>query len=111
MLIDCKVTAHSSKSKHMNFLEKNFEYSRVQFGLFLEGIERGETAYLRAISTDRPAGKPTELAEDFPSISSDFRLPEELRFVSENAHSSPLRISGPVEMWLHYDVSSFVLVY
>jgi tRNA wybutosine-synthesizing protein 4 len=28
-----------------------------------------------------------------------------LKYVRDNIHSSPLRISGPVNMWLHYDVS------
>jgi hypothetical protein len=27
-----------------------------------------------------------------------------LRVVTDSLHSSPLRISGPVIMWLHYDV-------
>lgn len=62
--------------------------------------------YLRALSSARPADEPTHLADDFPEIADDFSLPACLAFVKANAHSTPLRLSGPVSMWLHYDVSS-----
>jgi len=48
------------------------------------------------------------MKKDFPSISDDFQLPPQLAFIRENEHSSPLRISGPVNMWLHYDVMANV---
>jgi tRNA wybutosine-synthesizing protein 4 len=88
----------------MDFQEKNFEYITQEFGAFLDGVERGDHLYLRALSHDARGKTPTKLADDFPTLAPDFHLPRELEFVHEHAHSSPLRISGPVNMWLHYDV-------
>lgn len=93
----------------MDFQAKNFRYTTKPFGEFVDEAERGGKFYLRALSEEKPSGLPTDITRDFPSISSDFRLPPELRFVAENAHSSPLRISGDVAMWLHYDVMANVL--
>jgi len=88
----------------MNFLSKNFSYETVSFGQFIDHVEAGAQMYLRALSSERPAEHATHLEQDFPSIANDFQLPPELAFVKANSHSSPLRISGPVAMWLHYDV-------
>jgi len=88
----------------MNFLTKNFTYTKKPFGQFLDEIERGEKMYMRALSTSQPAEKATNLREDFPTIAADFQLPPELAYAEAQMHSSPLRISGPVSMWLHYDV-------
>lgn len=93
----------------MDFQTKNFDYVPIAFGGFLDDVERGEMMYLRALSSSKPADRPTVLAEDYPGIAGDFRLPPELSYVLENVHSSPLRISGPVTMWLHYDVMANVL--
>lgn len=72
----------------------------------MDDIESGERLYLRSLSSEKPAEKAADIKDDFPTIAHDFRLPSELQLVLANAHSSPLRISGPVNMWLHYDVSS-----
>lgn len=88
----------------MNFVAKNFKYENRAFGEFLDAVELGEKSYLRATSASKPTERATRLCEDFPEIAADFRLPPELHYVSENEHSSPLRVSGPVAMWLHYDV-------
>ncbi len=96
---------HEASTKHMDFKSKNFKYISKQFGSFLDQISGGAKLYLRSLSSDKPAEQPADITKDFPSIAADFRLPSELSFVTENAHSSPLRISGPVNMWLHYDVS------
>ena len=106
---DRQVVVHSSGSQHMDFQTKNFRYVPQTFGHFIDAVERGGMLYLRALSKDAPSDKPTNLAEDFPEIACDFRLPPELRTVVADAHSSPLRISGPVTMWLHYDVMANVL--
>ena len=95
---------HASPLLHMDFLSKSFEYKQVSFGAFMTSMSKGEKVYLRSVASEGPAAKPTLLSEDFPSIASDFQLPPELTVVEENAHSSPLRLSGPVQMWLHYDV-------
>ncbi|KAF2227000.1 hypothetical protein BDZ85DRAFT_56886 [Elsinoe ampelina] len=106
---DRNVVIHDSGTPKMNFQSKNFAYKTVPFGTFLDDAEGGRHVYLRALSSDRPADKPTELATDFPTIAPDFKLPSILQYVSDHAHSSPLRISGPVNMWLHYDVMANVL--
>jgi len=88
----------------MDFLSKNFEYVTRPFGEFMNAIERDEKLYLRSLAADKPSELPADLKRDFPTISADFQLPPELSLILQNAHSSPLRISGPVSMWLHYDV-------
>lgn len=88
----------------MDFNAKNFSYVTNTFAEFAKEVQNGSKLYLRALSTDEPADLPANLAADFPSISADFTLPPELAFVKENTFSSVLRISGPVNMWLHYDV-------
>lgn len=103
------VVVHSSPTPHMNFQQKNFSYTTQPFGSFLDSASTGSHLYLRSLSTDKPSDKPTNLAEDFPSIADDFSLPQQLRYVQENMHSSPFRVSGPVTMWLHYDVMANIL--
>lgn len=66
---------------------------------------KGEALYLRALSEGKPTEAPANLADDFPGLADDFRLPEELSLVKDHIFSSVLRISGRANMWLHYDVS------
>lgn len=89
----------------MNFQSKNFAYVTELFGTFLDEVHAGGNQYLRSISMEQPSKLPADLSRDFPGLQNDFRLPESMSLVRENEHSSPLRISGPVTMWLHYDVS------
>ena len=107
--VDRKVVVHSSASEKMDFKTKNFEYVTQDFGEFIDSASDGEKLYLRSLSKDSPSDQPTNLADDYPEIAADFELPGELIYVVENLHSSPLRISGPVKMWLHYDVMANVL--
>lgn len=107
--IDRDVSVHAATARNMDFQQKNFTYERQRFGDFLDSIERGQLLYLRALSAAAPSGEPTMLSKDYPEICEDFHLPPELDHVNKNAHSSPLRISGPVRMWLHYDVMANVL--
>lgn len=104
---DRKVVVHEAGSDPMNFQSKNFSYVTKDFGTFLSEVTAGNRQYLRSISSDKPARTPANLASDFPGLRDDFRLPPELSVASEQAHSSPLRISGMVNMWLHYDVYPF----
>lgn len=103
------VIVHSSPSKHMNFQSKNFSYVTMPFGQFMDSIESGAKLYLRALSSSKPAKQATTLQEDYPEIAPDFCIPPELELVKSRMHSSPLRISGSVSMWLHYDVMANVL--
>ena len=96
--------AHVAKTASMNFLEKNFDYQRKSFGEFLRQADAGEAVYLRSLSASKPTQQATNLRDDFPSIADDFHLPPELAYITERVHSMPFRISGPVSMWLHYDV-------
>lgn len=105
LLIPTQIIVHEASAQHMNFKSKNFTYATKPFGEFMDQIDNGEKLYLRSLSSENPSEQPADLSRDFPSIADDFRLPQELAFAVENAHSSPLRISGPVNMWLHYDVS------
>ncbi|KAE8352640.1 tRNA wybutosine-synthesizing protein 4 [Aspergillus coremiiformis] len=106
---DRKVVVHEAQSEHMSFQTKNFSYTTKAFGTFMDEVFAGDRQYLRSISAEQPTKLPANLAVDFPNLSDDFRLPEPLSVVTDNAHSSPLRISGPVTLWLHYDVMANVL--
>ncbi|KAL3464240.1 hypothetical protein BJX64DRAFT_255277 [Aspergillus heterothallicus] len=106
---DRKVVVHQSESENMSFQTKNFAYKTKDFGTFMDEVHAGGRQYLRSLSSNQPAKLPASLAADFPRLSDDFRLPETLSHVVQNAHSSPLRISGPVTLWLHYDVMANVL--
>ncbi|KAI1845427.1 hypothetical protein JX266_008522 [Neoarthrinium moseri] len=101
---DRKVTVHEATTAKMDFNAKNFSYVTKGFGAFVQELENGGKMYLRALSEEQPADRPANLGEDFPPLAEEFQLPAELLFVTENIHSSVLRMSGPVNMWLHYDV-------
>ncbi|CAN9197823.1 unnamed protein product [Alternaria sp. RS040] len=104
-----ELVIHECSSDRMTFKDKNFSYIKRSVSDFLGGIAQGSHAYLRAVSSSQPNKLPTKLEEDFPTISNDFRIPTLCNIVRENYHSSPLRISGPVTLWLHYDVLSNIL--
>jgi tRNA wybutosine-synthesizing protein 4 len=108
-MLTVKVVVHKATAQYMNFQSKNFSYSTTTFGKFIDQVESGEKLYLRSLSAEKPADLPADISRDFPSIANDFRLPTELALVTQNAHSCPLRISGPVIMWLHYDVNSHLV--
>jgi tRNA wybutosine-synthesizing protein 4 len=99
---------HEAETENMSFQTKNFAYKTKDFGTFMNEVHAGGRQYLRSLSSDQPTKLPAILAVDFPSLDGDFCLPEALSHVVENAHSSPLRISGPVTLWLHYDVSHLI---
>jgi tRNA wybutosine-synthesizing protein 4 len=104
-----QVVVHEAETEAMNFQTKNFRYVTKRFQTFVDEVYGGSRQYLRSISAEQPAKQPANLAEDFPELKDDFRLPSYLAQAQENVHSSPLRISGRVTMWLHYDVSVMLL--
>lgn len=106
---DRELVIHDCSSERMTFKDKNFQYVKKTVADFLDGIAQGSQSYLRAVSSSQPNKLPTKLEDDFPTISADFRLPDVFDMVKASYHSSPLRISGPVSLWLHYDVLSNVL--
>ncbi|KAF4482917.1 tRNA wybutosine-synthesizing protein 4 [Colletotrichum fructicola Nara gc5] len=105
---DREVSVHESTVENMDFNAKNFRYVTKNFGEFIKEIGEGKRLYLRALSKDEPSNLPTQLATDYPSLAKDFILPSQLAYVQDNTFSSVLRISGPVNMWLHYDVMANV---
>ncbi|ROW12901.1 hypothetical protein VPNG_04763 [Cytospora leucostoma] len=105
---DRKVVVHESNVQSMDFNTKNFRYTSMSFKTFSERVESGARVYLRALSAGAPADRPAKLDQDFPALASDFVLPRELGICADNMHSSVLRLSGPVNMWLHYDVQANV---
>ena len=104
-----ELVVHECSSDRMTFKDKNFQYVKRTTADFLDGIAQGSKAYLRAVSSSQPNKLPTKLEDDFPTIAADFKIPEIFDKVKVNCHSSPLRISGPVSLWLHYDVLSNIL--
>ncbi|KAK4205696.1 putative leucine carboxyl methyltransferase 2 [Triangularia verruculosa] len=105
---DRKVVVHEAATQVMDFNAKNFRYVTTEFGDLAQKIEQGGRLYLRALSHEKPTEKPSVLEDDFPTLADDFVLPEQLALVRENLFSSVLRLSGPVNMWLHYDVMANV---
>ncbi|KAI8154665.1 tRNA wybutosine-synthesizing protein 4 [Colletotrichum sp. SAR 10_70] len=105
---DREVSVHESAVENMDFNAKNFRYVTKNFGEFIKEIGEGKRLYLRALSKDEPSNLPTQMATDYPSLAKDFILPSQLAYVQDNTFSSVLRISGPVNMWLHYDVMANV---
>ncbi|KAF2032598.1 LCM-domain-containing protein [Setomelanomma holmii] len=104
-----ELVVHECSSDRMMFKDKNFQYMKRHAGDFLDGISQGSKAYLRAVSSTQPNKLPTKLEDDFPSLAADFCIPKIFNAVKADYHSSPLRISGPVSLWLHYDVLSNIL--
>jgi tRNA wybutosine-synthesizing protein 4 len=92
-------------TEKMDFNSKNFRYATDAFGSIMNKIDSGARLYLRSLSHSKPSELPANLEADFPELVGDFVLPNELSLVKENLFSSILRISGRVNMWLHYDVS------
>ncbi|PVI03159.1 LCM-domain-containing protein, partial [Periconia macrospinosa] len=108
--VDREIIIHECETDRMTFKDKNFQYTKKPFGEFIDGVAAGSKTYLRAISSTQANKLPTKLEEDFPTIAPDFHLGPAFAYVQENLHSSPLRISGPVALWLHYDVLANILV-
>ncbi|KAI0378418.1 LCM-domain-containing protein [Hypomontagnella monticulosa] len=105
---DREVVVHEANSSKMDFNSKNFAYVTKKFGDMMQEIADGHKLYLRALSGDHPTDQPANIKDDFPQLARDFQLPDELSFVTQNEFSSVLRITGPVNMWLHYDVMANV---
>lgn len=105
---DQKVVIHESSTQEMDFNAKNFRYVTTCFKDFAQRVEKGDRVYLRALSNKKPTEKPASLTDDFPALAPDFILPPQLSVVKDSLFSSVLRASGPVNMWLHYDVMANV---
>lgn len=103
------IVVHEASHRNMDFQLKNFKYVKKPFLDFVDEIIQGSPQYLRSLSSQNPSGKPADISVDFPELASSFELPPQFDIVKQKMHSSVLRISGPVTMWLHYDVMANVL--
>jgi len=104
------VVVHDSPSQTMNFQRKDFKYRDLPFHHFLDRLDdKSSHLYLRSLAAESPSSNPANLSKDWPEIASDFHVPSQLVDVAVNMHSSPLRISNDIGMWLHYDVMANVL--
>lgn len=103
------VVHEASDESLLNFQSKNYRYVKKRFKDFVDEISQGSLQYLRSLSSENPAGKAADIFVDFPELAPSFRLPPQLDIVWQRMHSSVLRVSGPVTMWLHYDVMANVL--
>ena len=103
------IVVHEASDRNMDFKFKNFKYAKKSFKDFVDEITQGSPQYLRSLSSEDPSGKPADVSVDFPELASSFGLPPQFDIVKQKMHSSVLRISGPVTMWLHYDVMANVL--
>ncbi|KEY64425.1 hypothetical protein S7711_05244 [Stachybotrys chartarum IBT 7711] len=101
-----KVVVHEclEDTAEMDFNSKNFCYTTEAFGVVMDRMCKGERLYLRSLSQAQPSELPASLESDFPTLADEFSVPPEMKYVRENCFSSVLRISGRVNMWLHYDV-------
>ncbi|PTB74105.1 LCM-domain-containing protein [Trichoderma longibrachiatum ATCC 18648] len=107
---DEKFVIHESyeDSGALDFNSKNFRYVTDTFGSIIGKMQSGSRVYLRALSRDKPTELPAKLEEDFPNLAEDFALPPEMAVIKDHLFSSVLRLSGRVNMWLHYDVMANV---
>lgn len=103
---DQDVVVHVSDHRHMDFRQKNFKYITKSFGSFIDDFQLRQKQYLRSLASDSPAEKPANFMADFPGLAKDFDFFDQLSSFTSDIHSSVLRISGFVDMWLHYDVKS-----
>ena len=105
------IVIHAASTRNMNFRRKDFAYQATTFHAFINHLQSDPSShlYLRSISSTNPSTTPADFSTDWPEIASDFHIPPPLSFVDSNQHSSPLRISANVNMWLHYDVMANVL--
>ena len=104
------VVVHNSTARELSFVSKNFKYETMALPAFLNAASTGKHTYLRALSLDLPAKAPARLDSDFPEIAQDFAFASLLAKTvgEEKIHSSVLRVSGDINMWLHYDVMANV---
>ncbi|KAG6005918.1 hypothetical protein E4U21_007552 [Claviceps maximensis] len=109
---DTQVVIHESQqdSEKMDFNSKNFCYVTQSFENVIRRAEAGHRVYLRALSREQPMDQPANFEDDFPGLASDFRLPDQMDSIKNSLFSSILRVSGRVNMWLHYDVMANMYV-
>ncbi|XP_075217355.1 tRNA wybutosine-synthesizing protein 5-like isoform X2 [Lycorma delicatula] len=113
------VKVHVSNEGRMDFLKKNFVYKTLLFDDFIKlslvnsysnVCDSSEMFYyLRSLSNERRGKKVANIISEFPTISSDIKIPY---FFDENRFfSSILRIgSSGVQVWTHYDVMDNMLI-
>ena len=99
----------------MDFKSKNFKYGTIDMTELIEKVFENEndemSYYLRWIGNDPRGQEKANFDQDFPQLSEDFKLKEDLFFPQNHYFSSVLRISSPgIRVWTHYDVMDNVYV-
>jgi tRNA wybutosine-synthesizing protein 4 len=106
---DTTISIHKGTTQHLQFASKNYVYETVPFSRFRSHLQQNAHVYLRSLATKSPFRRPANFWTDFPGLAPDFQIPEMLKDLCglpDNLHSSVLRVSGDVAIWLHYDVMS-----
>jgi tRNA wybutosine-synthesizing protein 4 len=55
------VIVHEAATEHMSFKAKNFAYTSMTFGDFLDQIDHGKRLYLRSLSSEKPSEIPANM--------------------------------------------------
>lgn len=108
---DRQVVIHRSSTSTMNFQRKDFSYETVSFETCINHLTDPKShIYLRSLSNTSATTKPANFFEDYPELAPDFHFPSVMsELLSQTVHSSPLRVSNNVTMFLHYDVMANIL--
>lgn len=113
LLQDETVVIHESHQTDLNFLEKNFKYTKCKFSEFSQKLLNPNShVYLRSTNNNPRSRKAARIEQDFPILSNDLKPPEFIPFGEDNNlyHSSVLRLaSSSVQIWTHFDLYDNVL--
>ena len=104
-----QVSVHVSDVPTLDFVHKNFQYSKMSLQAFLKATEtETDNVYLRCLGQD-PRKEPANLEKSFPQLASVFKMP---RVVEEDkVFSTVLRVASQgLALWTHYDVMDNLLI-
>ena len=101
------VSVHVSDVSTLDFVHKNFEYSKMSLQAFLKATET-ENVYLRCLGKD-PRKEPASLPKSFPQLASVFKMPQVVE--ESKIFSTVLRVASEgLALWTHYDVMDNLLI-
>lgn len=102
------VSTRRSKSRSLDFINKNFEFVTMKFKEFIDKIFDNEEEYkyyFRSVGENARKER-SDFWKSFPEIKDDFVIPKVLNPLVENkVFLSALRISSKdSQLWTHYDI-------
>ena len=101
------VSVHVSDSPALDFVNKNFKYSKMSFLDMIKATDQ-ENLYLRCLGQD-PRKEPADLNKSFPALGEAFKMPQVVD--DENVFSTVLRVaSNDLMLWTHYDIMDNLLI-